>query len=141
MTDESGEYRPERHCPFCRPDPRRVIARLGLVNVLWDGFPVSQGHALVVPVRHVSRWDGLAASEKIALFDGIDRAKAAISELHSPDGFNLGVNDGEAAGQTIMHVHLHVIPRYAGDQPDPRGGIRWVIPEMARYWEASDADG
>ena len=99
-----------------------------------DGFPVSEGHTLIVPRRHVpSLWD-LFANE----LDDIWKLAAEVRELlaaeHSPDGFNVGVNDGAAAGQTVDHAHLHIIPRYSGDVPDPRGGIRLLIPERARYW-------
>ena len=73
--------------------------------------------------------------ERTELFEAVAIAMDAIREVHAPHGYNIGINDGAAAGQTIDHLHLHVIPRYEGDVPDPRGGIRWVIPEKARYWE------
>ena len=89
-----------------------------------DGFPVSDGHTLIVPRRHLSSlWD-LSAGELQAIWDLVSEVRALLSSKHSPDGFNIGVNDGEAAGQTIDHAHLHIIPRYTGDVPDPRGGIR-----------------
>jgi len=99
-----------------------------------DGFPVSDGHTLIVPRRHVSSlWD-LSASELEAIWKLAGEVRALLASEHSPDGFNVGVNDGAAAGQTVDHAHLHIIPRYAGDVPDPRGGIRYVIPDRARYW-------
>jgi diadenosine tetraphosphate (Ap4A) HIT family hydrolase len=69
------------------------------------------------------------------LLDLLARTKAALDEAHSPAGYNIGINDGAAAGQTIAHLHIHLIPRYAGDQPDPRGGVRWIFPERANYWD------
>lgn len=100
----------------------------------WDNFPISPGHALIVPRRHVPAWDDLTSDEKADILGGIDAVRGLIRAKHAPDGFNVGFNDGPPAGQTVMHFHLHVIPRYAGDVPDPRGGIRWVIRDKAAYW-------
>ena len=123
-------------CPFCHPDPARLAwDEAPLVRALWDGFPVSPGHALVVPRRHAAGWDDLTAAEQQALFDAIGRVRELIAGRHAPDGFNVGFNDGPSAGQTVLHFHLHVIPRYAGDAPDPRGGVRWVLPHKAAYWQ------
>ena len=121
-------------CPFCRPDRGRVFHESELVLGLWDGYPISPGHALLVPRRHIDTWFDASANERLGLFQGIDTARAAIRERHRPDGFNVGMNIGAAAGQTVPHLHLHVIPRYAGDVEDPRGGVRWVVPERAAYW-------
>ncbi len=122
-------------CPFCGPAGEKLAGRIDSVNILWDSFPVSPGHALVTPVRHAESWSDLTRDERIAMLDGIDTAKKVIEREYSPQGYNIGINDGVAAGQTIMHVHLHVIPRYAGDREDSRGGVRWVLPENARYWK------
>ncbi len=101
-------------CPFCRPDPARIAwSDSPLVLALWDGFPVSPGHALVVPRRHAAGWADLTAAEQQALLAAIDPVRALIATRHAPDGFNVGFNDGAAAGQTVPHFHLHVIPRYA----------------------------
>ena len=121
-------------CPFCNPTDKALLARNDNVTILWDSFPISPGHALVTPLRHGASWSDLTREEKVAMFDGIDIVQKEIEKQHSPDGYNIGINDGVAAGQTIMHVHLHVIPRYAGDSDDPRGGIRWILPGKARYW-------
>jgi diadenosine tetraphosphate (Ap4A) HIT family hydrolase len=101
---------------------------------LWDGFPLSPGHALLVPRRHVATWFEALPEEQRELLEAIAAARDAILARHRPDGFNVGMNLGEAAGQTVPHLHLHVIPRYSGDVEDPRGGVRWVLPEKAAYW-------
>ena len=101
---------------------------------LWDGFPVSPGHALLVPRRHVATWFDTTDSERAELLAGIEHARQAIERQHAPAGFNVGMNLGEAAGQTVPHLHVHVIPRYKGDVEDPRGGVRWVVPTKAAYW-------
>ena len=121
-------------CPFCNPDARRIFYTTPFVIGLWDGFPVSPGHALLVPRRHVPGWFEASDDERAELVSGIDAARSAILEHNRPDGFNVGMNLGEAAGQTVLHLHLHVIPRYQGDMADPRGGVRWVLAEKADYW-------
>jgi diadenosine tetraphosphate (Ap4A) HIT family hydrolase len=127
-------------CPFCHLEQGRLIQALPNALVIWDGFPVSPGHALVVPRRHVAVWADLTREERIDIMDGIDIARAAIETKRSPDAYNIGINDGIAAGQTVMHVHMHVIPRYQGDHPNPVGGIRWVVPAEARHWKDVDTD-
>lgn len=122
-------------CPFCSPSPDNVFHEDELVIGLWDAYPVSPGHALLVPRRHVASWFEATAGERLALMKGIDVAREAVEHLHAPDGYNIGINGGPAAGQTVPHLHLHVIPRYEGDVADPRGGIRHVIPSKAAYWE------
>jgi len=122
-------------CPFCAPSPEHVASDGPLVRVLWDLYPVSPGHQLVVPRRHVARWSEATPAEQAALFAHIQVARElASSRDPAIDGFNVGWNDGPSAGQTVMHLHVHVIPRRTGDVADPRGGIRWVIPARARYW-------
>jgi diadenosine tetraphosphate (Ap4A) HIT family hydrolase len=103
---------------------------------IWDGFPVSPGHALLIPRRHVESWFDASDDEQRELAAAIDRAREAIEARHRPDGFNVGMNLGAAAGQTVPHLHVHVIPRYAGDVENPRGGVRWVVPREAKYWSA-----
>jgi len=124
-------------CPFCPPPEERVFHRGELVTGLWDGFPVSPGHALIIPARHVATWFEATPEEQAALAAALTEARNAIQEKHSPDGFNIGVNVGEAGGQTVPHLHVHLIPRYAGDVEDPRGGVRWVVPGNATYWSAN----
>jgi len=120
-------------CPFCAPDETRVVFRGKHVFALWDGFPVSTGHALVVPYRHVPSWFDASTEERAELFESIDAVRERIEQLQPADGFNIGINVGAAAGQTIHHLHLHVIPRRNGDVPDPRGGVRHVIPGKGNY--------
>jgi diadenosine tetraphosphate (Ap4A) HIT family hydrolase len=126
----------ESNCPFCDLSERgEILAESELAVAFFDAYPVSPGHALVVPRRHEEDYFGLSEEEQLELWRLVGRVRARLVERHRPDGFNLGVNVGEAAGQTIRHVHLHVIPRYEGDQPDARGGIRWVLPDHAPYWK------
>ena len=121
-------------CPFCAPDSSRVFLKLRHAFALWDGFPVTDGHALIVPYRHVPSWFDASDTERAELFSGLDPVSAIIREQHGPiDGFNFGINSGTAAGQTVPHLHLHVIPRRHGDMPDPRGGVRHVIPGKGNY--------
>jgi len=122
-------------CPFCNRAPESLLIETEQVFALRDGYPVSAGHTLVGPRQHVRTLFELPRHDQLAVWDLVERVRAKIVEEYSPDGFNIGLNDGLAAGQTVPHVHIHVIPRYDGDVPDPRGGIRWVIPDKARYWE------
>lgn len=109
------------------------MLRNPLCYVRYDGYPVSKGHFLIVPFRHVSSFFDLTAVEQQAALELVWQAKAKLDlDLH-PQGYNIGVNVGGTAGQTVMHAHIHLIPRYAGDVPDPRGGVRWVIPNKAQY--------
>jgi diadenosine tetraphosphate (Ap4A) HIT family hydrolase len=115
-------------CLFCQPDHTRIAFETDRFIGLWDGFPVSPGHLLVIPRRHIPTWFDATAEEQVALLQGIEMARQEILRRHQPDGFNIGINIGAAAGQTVFHLHIHVIPRYTGDLPDPRGGVRNVIP-------------
>ena len=99
----------------------------------FDDFPVNEGHLEVIPKRHVKDWWGTSLEERIAIFDLLDKAKELIDEKFKPDGYNIGMNLGEKAGQSVMHLHVHLIPRYSGDVPNPRGGVRGVIPEKQNY--------
>jgi superfamily II DNA or RNA helicase/HKD family nuclease len=128
----------EPTCPFCNPPADRVFYRDSVVIGMWDGFPVTPRHALLVPVRHVPTWFDATEQEKLMLLRSIDIARSAI-ESHGPvDGYNVGFNSGAAAGQTVFHLHLHVIPRRHGDSEDPRGGVRHVIPSQGNYLKIRD---
>jgi diadenosine tetraphosphate (Ap4A) HIT family hydrolase len=120
-------------CIFCAPRSEPLAAN-GLAIAIMAGYPVSPGHALIVPRRHEPDFFSLTADEQAALMALVNPVREVLAEQFAPDAFNLGVNAGRAAGQTIQHVHLHVIPRYVGDVAEPRGGVRWVLPETARYW-------
>ncbi|MGB5160979.1 MAG: DEAD/DEAH box helicase family protein, partial [Thermoanaerobaculia bacterium] len=120
-------------CPFCTPDGQRIFHAGSLILGIWDAFPVNPGHALLIPKRHVASWFDASDEEKLELIAGIEIARQKILEQNQPDGFNIGVNIGTAAGQTVHHLHLHVIPRFAGDVEDPRGGVRWVVPAKGNY--------
>ena len=125
----------DKSCPFCSLPPERIIDSNELALVIRDGFPVSKGHTLIIPKRHVGSWFDTSADERIALFALLDQVKMILDHELKPDSFNIGINDGAAAGQTVPHLHIHLIPRYKGDQKDPRGGVRWIIPGKAKYWE------
>lgn len=100
-----------------------------------DKYPVSEGHTLIIPRRHIRSLFDLQAEEQAGMWSMVAEVRAFLVRQFAPDGFNLGVNDGDAAGQTVDHAHVHLIPRRRGDQPDPRGGVRNIFPEHARYWE------
>lgn len=121
-------------CPFCRIEPARIAAETALTLTIRDGFPVSPGHTLVIPKRHFADFFEATEAEAADMWQALRFAAGALTREYGPDGFNVGVNVGAAAGQTVMHLHWHLIPRYRGDQPDPRGGIRRIFPELAEYW-------
>ncbi len=112
------------------------MAENDLAVAFADAFPLSLGHCLVVPRRHEADFLALTSQEQAAVWALVAPVRRSIEGDRVPDGYNIGINVGEAAGQTVVHAHLHVIPRYRGDVADPRGGIRWIIPARARYWEA-----
>jgi diadenosine tetraphosphate (Ap4A) HIT family hydrolase len=132
---ESRKASSSSRCPFCQASPERIFHESRLVLGLWDGFPVSPGHALLVPRRHIPTWFKASGEEQQELTAALQVARDAILAAgHRPDGFNIGMNLDPAAGQTVGHLHIHVIPRYKGDVPDLRGGVRWVVPQRADYW-------
>jgi diadenosine tetraphosphate (Ap4A) HIT family hydrolase len=136
-------------CPFCTIVPSLIILANGHSVAIHDGFPVSPGHMLIIPRRHIGSLFEATAEERMAMLDLLAEARelllngqitgASPRSSHGggqrkPDGFNIGINDGTAAGQTVPHLHIHIIPRYSGDMLDPRGGVRWIFPERAIYW-------
>lgn len=131
---ENGSFK-EFKCTFCSLDPKRILATNKHAVAVLDGFPVSPGHTLIIPKRHIITLFETTTEELIALLNLLFDARKQLIKKQNPDGFNIGVNDGVAAGQTVMHLHIHLIPRYAGDMLDPRGGIRWLFPEKAKYWD------
>jgi diadenosine tetraphosphate (Ap4A) HIT family hydrolase len=100
-----------------------------------DSYPLSSGHTLVIPRKHEADLFELDADTRAGIWKLVDAVQAHLAETLAPDGFNIGVNVRPAAGQTISHAHVHIIPRTSGDVKDPRGGVRWVIPDKAAYWD------
>lgn len=125
----------QRACPFCNLDNSRIIQANTHAIAIFDGYPVSPGHCLIIPKRHIASFFEATREEQTAILDLLAEIHEILKKEHNPDGFNIGINDGSAAGQTVMHLHIHLIPRYAGDMPDPRGGVRWIFPDKAAYWE------
>lgn len=125
-------------CLFCAmvnlQSHPRITAENSHAFLIRDAFPVSNGHSLVIPKRHICSFFEASELERIALLQLLDKAKLLVDSECHPDAYNIGVNDGEVAGQTVPHLHIHLIPRYKNDVSDPRGGVRWVVPEKADYW-------
>jgi diadenosine tetraphosphate (Ap4A) HIT family hydrolase len=119
--------------PFLDKPRSEWVASNALAFAIRDAFPVSEGHTLVIPRRLIPTWREATAEERASLMALVDEVIAALDEALSPDGYNVGFNVGAAAGQTVMHLHVHVIPRYRGDVEDPRGGVRHVIPSKGNY--------
>ena len=123
---------PEK-CIFCHTADEKLVAENALAQAVYDTYPVSPGHTLIVPRRHAQTIWELTPEEYAACFDLVVQSKQILESRHTPDGFNVGVNCGVFAGQSVMHAHIHLIPRYRGDVPDPRGGVRNIIPHKAHY--------
>ena len=123
-------------CILCElPGRVDLVASSPWTAAFLDGFPLNPGHTLVIPRRHVADPMDLGDEEWVDLWAVVRQVRAHLVRAHAPAGFNVGFNAGLAAGQTVAHAHVHVIPRYEGDVADPRGGIRWIVPERARYWD------
>ena len=145
-ADTNSLYTAKDNCPFCNLDNARILKANSHALAIFDAFPVSPGHTLILPKRHISSFFDATQEEQAAVFELLsamrdllaDPSTSSVARQGSlplrPDGFNIGINDGEAAGQTVMHLHIHLIPRYAGDTQDPRVGVRWIMPEKAVYW-------
>ena len=125
-------------CLFCRiisNDTRKeILLQNDLAVMIRDTEPVSNGHSLIIPRRHVSSFFDTSPEERTALMALLDQTKKDLDRDFSPDDYNVGINDGPLAGQSIPHLHIHIIPRYKGDKDDPRGGVRWILQEKAKYW-------
>jgi diadenosine tetraphosphate (Ap4A) HIT family hydrolase len=122
------------NCPFCRLEKSRILLENESAIAFYDAFPVADGHTLIVPKRHFASLFDLPEEEQESLWRLVALVRGRLMAELKPDGFNIGLNDGTAAGQTVLHAHVHVIPRRNGDVPDARGGIRWIIPNKAAYW-------
>jgi diadenosine tetraphosphate (Ap4A) HIT family hydrolase len=122
-------------CPFCSLPTERFVLQSGYAVVIRDAFPVSPGHTLIIPKRHVASFFEVTEAERADLMSLLAAARDDLDREFRPAGYNVGINDGAAAGQTVPHLHVHLIPRFAGDREDPRGGVRWVLPDKAVYWD------
>ncbi|MDX9691397.1 MAG: HIT family protein [Acholeplasmataceae bacterium] len=120
-------------CLFCNQNDLTIIYQNNFVYAIYDGFPVNLGHTLIITKRHVSNYFDLTIAEKQSIDEALMHMKSKLDKEFHPDGYNIGINNGDAAGQTIMHLHVHLIPRYDGDTPQPRGGVRGVIPGKMSY--------
>ena len=139
---EVYEYRPYNQlphpdaeaCPFCTPGAEReLITESATAYAIFDKYPVSTGHTLIIPKKHMADYFDLSTHSKTACWLMVDRVQQLLTERFHPDGFNVGINVGAAAGQTVPHVHIHLIPRYGGDVENPTGGVRYVIPSKGDY--------
>ena len=119
-------------CPFCNVE-RKIILESELSFAIYDAFPVNEGHALIITKRHTANYFDLTLDEQKDCIELLNRVKLIVQEKYKPAGFNVGININEAAGQTVPHVHIHLMPRYKGDVEEPRGGVRGVIPEKKIY--------
>jgi diadenosine tetraphosphate (Ap4A) HIT family hydrolase len=121
-------------CAFCTLPPGRILGENEHAVWILDAHPVSLGHSLVVPKRHVESFFETTPAERVAILSLLDGAREHVCRNHAPSGYNIGINEGSAAGQTVPHLHIHLIPRFPGDSKAPKGGVRWVIPDRADYW-------
>ena len=121
-------------CPFCHVEDHEIIAESEHFFAKLDGYPVSEGHTLLISKRHVSTYFDLTEDEQIDMVKLLNIVKKKSDNDFETSDYNIGINCGELAGQTIDHIHVHLIPRRNGDVEDPRGGIRWVIADKAKYW-------
>lgn len=119
-------------CPFCNPD-REVITENDYCFALYDKYPVSDGHVLILSKDHKRDFFDLSDTERNACWELVEEVKIVLKNKYNPDGWNIGMNCGKSAGQTIFHFHCHLIPRYQGDMEDPRGGVRHCIDDMGYY--------
>lgn len=124
----------KERCPFCSITKDRFLLENESGYLIEDAFPVSPGHSLIIPRDHYADFFEIPETVRSDLFRLVDEGKKLIGRSLSPNGYNIGINAGTAAGQTVPHLHIHLIPRFNGDQKDPRGGIRWIFPDKARYW-------
>jgi diadenosine tetraphosphate (Ap4A) HIT family hydrolase len=118
---------------FEKLEPKEQVGEIASCFAFRDKYPVSKGHSLIIPKRVISNYFDLTFKEQSACWFLVNLVKAELQKTHQPDGFNIGINSGEAAGQTMPHCHIHIIPRYKGDMENPRGGVRGVIPEKRTY--------
>ena len=121
------------NCPFCNISEKDIILKNDLCYATFDRYPVNKGHILIIPYRHFDNYFDATKDEKIAILNLIDEAKNYLDKKFKPDGYNIGINIGQYAGQTVMHVHIHIISGYKGDIDNPKGGVRGIIPDKRIY--------
>lgn len=121
------------NCPFCNIEEDKIISKNRHAYAIYDKYPVNEGHILIITKNHISDYFSASKEEKAAIFSLMEECKDILDKKYNPDAYNIGLNCGKEAGQTIMHLHLHLIPRYSGDIDDPTGGIRGAIPEKRVY--------
>ena len=124
----------DNQCMFCNlSQDKEIIAENDLAIAFYDGFPVNPGHSLIIPKRHVENYFDLTEKECASIQDLLKIVQKKVEERFHPDGYNIGVNVNAAGGQSVFHVHMHLIPRYLGDVDNPKGGVRGVIPSKQKY--------
>jgi len=127
-------HNPHSDCPFCKLAPEvTILLETETARAILDSFPVSKGHTLIIPKHHTANYFDLTPEEQTELWTLVNQTKQKLDHLYHPDGYNIGININSPAGQTVFHVHIHLIPRYHHDTPHPRGGVRGVIPEKRGY--------
>lgn len=120
-------------CIFCNIDSARIVKENEKALAIFDIFPVNEGHMLIIPKKHYIDYFDISREDREFLWDLIEECKLYLDDKYDPNGYNVGINCGVAAGQTVMHLHIHLIPRYLGDIENPRGGVRGVIPDKRIY--------
>ena len=114
-------------CIFCSPDAESIVFRNSHAYCRYDDYPVTPGHLLIIPIRHISSFFSITTEEQVAIWDLVKMGKEYLDEFFRPEGYNIGINDGVVAGQTVMHLHVHLIPRYPGDSEDPKGWVHRIL--------------
>ncbi|WPL15538.1 AP-4-A phosphorylase [Thiorhodovibrio winogradskyi] len=139
MSDNNPAPVTKEECRFCVSKPgRQLMIESTQGFAAYDRFPASPGHFLVIPYRHFASYFDINDAELVDLWGLVKRGKEMVEEAYHPDGYNIGINVGHWAGQSIHHLHIHVIPRYKGDVENPKGGVRGVIPHKKLYHLAQD---
>lgn len=123
------------NCPFCSFNTKQYLIEGEHSYAKFDGYPVSDGHALIISKKHVSNYFDLSEVVQNDMMKLVSKVKKLLDFKYGTSDYNVGINCGNHAGQTIDHVHIHLIPRRKGDIEDPRGGVRWVLPKKAKYWD------
>lgn len=137
LKSESKEDAQKPECLFCQMAQGKkevtFFAKFQHCYAIKDQYPVSPGHVLIIPYLHTENWFKASEEVRSDMMQALNFVKEKLDAEYAPQGYNIGANCGEAAGQTVMHLHLHLIPRYQGDMEDPRGGVRGVIPSKQKY--------